>query len=437
MTVPPPDLAVERARETFEAVARDIDLHEPGALSVTRVSLNDLRRRRRRDISSNTGAISLVEHNGTLAWHLGPIAPPGGRDQRRFRVRPWGRTIARKEFVALGQNEIGGYLENLDLQLTPQRGLSQWDVAQKKLLANAIPVQQGKILLFIHGTFSSSEHLFEEMLRAPNGEQFLARAAGHYTQVLAFGHPTVSVSPMINAVDLRNALAGSAAEVDIVCHSRGGLVARWWMEWFDLATARQRRAIFVASPLAGTSLASPARLRAGLNVLANFSKLLGNVGMAVPFMKAPAAILRVIGSVVGVTSRVPLVDAAVAMIPGLNGQSRVANNPELARLNPSPVQVPNYYFVISNFESASVGWNLLKYIRESKIRAAEAAVDLLVFPGENDIVVDTDSMASAAGMKFDPNISLLDFGTNGEVHHTNYFQNQRTLDFICRSFGIP
>ena len=435
MNIRPLAQAVEQARATFETVARDLDLYEPGTLSVARVSLSDLRRRRSQDISANTGAISLVERDGLLSWHLGPIALPGTRGQRRFRVRQLGRTVARKEFVALGQNEIGAYLANLDQQLTPNRGLRQWDPKQNKLHA-ANASRHGKILLFIHGTFSSGEHLFEEMRRAPKGDEFLTRAAHHYTQILAFGHPTVSVSPMINAIDLRNALVGSTADIDIVCHSGGGLIARWWLEAFDTQVNRRRRAIFVASPLAGTSLASPVRLRAGLNVLANFSMLLGTASMAVPFMMAPAAILRVIGSVVGVASRVPLVDAALAMIPGLNAQSRVENNPELIRLNRGPLNAPNYFFVISDFESARAGWNFWKYIRELKIRTAETTVDMLVFPGQNDIVVDTESMTKAAGVEF-PKTNLLDFGTNSEVYHTNYFQNQRTLDFIARSFDIP
>ena len=156
-------------------------------------------------------------------------------------------------------------------------------------------------------------------------------------------------------------------------------------------------------------------------MLANFSKLLGTATMAVPFMKAPAAILRVVGSVVGVTSRMPLVDAAIAMIPGLNGQSLVKNNAELSRLKQCPLNVTNYYFVVSDFESTSAGWNICKYIREAKIRGAETVVDMLVFPGKNDIVVDTDSMTGAAEIAIDPT-RLLDFGTNGEVHHTNYFQ---------------
>jgi hypothetical protein len=46
--------------------------------------------------------------------------------------------------------------------------------------------------------------------------------------------------------------------------------------------------------------------------------------------------------------------------------------------------------------------NICKYIREAKTRGAEAVVDKLVFPGKNDIVVDTDSMTKAAGINIDP-----------------------------------
>jgi len=61
---------------------------------------------------------------------------------------------------------------------------------------------------------------------------------------------------------------------------------------------------------------------------------------------------------------------------------------------------------------------------------------MLVFPGKNDMIVDTESMSNAEGQT-SPSTRVLDFGTNGEVHHTNYFQNQRTLDFIASSFSIP
>jgi hypothetical protein len=157
--------------------------------------------------------------------------------------------------------------------------------------------------------------------------------------------------------------------------------------------------------------------------------------MAVPLMMAPAAILRIIGSVVGVASRTPLVDAAIAMIPGLNAQSRISNNSELSRLNCGALNQPQYFFVRSDFQNTSAGWDLCRLIREAKIRTAEAATDLLVFPDQNDLVVDTMSMTEAPGI-VPGGANLLDYGTNPDVHHTNYFVNPRTIDFIGQSLGI-
>jgi pimeloyl-ACP methyl ester carboxylesterase len=63
----------------------------------------------------------------------------------------------------------------------------------------------------------------------------------------------------------------------VVCHSRGGLVASWLLR---LAPLRVRQVVFVGSPLAGTSLASPYRLRAALDMLANVANALSLVGSA-------------------------------------------------------------------------------------------------------------------------------------------------------------
>jgi alpha-beta hydrolase superfamily lysophospholipase len=381
--------------------------------------------------------ISLVERQGMLLWDLAPQI--NAQNPRLRRARPHlgilGRLVGRKEFKALGPNEVGGFLARLDEGLTPSRGLRQWREPSQKLENIQTVSPTGRILLFIHGTFSKSEHLFDDLTQTVAGQTFLGRASTKYNQILAFDHATVSVSPMLNAVDLRNMLGNSTAEVDIVCHSRGGLVARWWMEIFDLLPARKKRAVFVASPLNGTSLASPVRLRAGLNAMATLSKLLGTVGMAVPFMSAPLAILRVMGSVVAASTRAPLVDAALAMIPGLNGQSRVDNNPELLRLNGNKQNIESYNFVVSNFQSSSPGWQFWRYITEGK-RIAEAAADLLVFPGNNDLVVDTASMTEIPGLAPIAAASLYDFGTNGRVHHTNYFQMEETISFIQRCLDI-
>jgi hypothetical protein len=430
--LPPGEDNVEQARLLFDQVSGDVGLHPAGSLRTAGASLSDLRRGRRRAGVAKVGSISLVERDGMLYWQLGPATYAARPDQRRMGQRRglFGRLISKKDFVALEPNQIGEYLEKLDGQLTPRRGLRQWDPASRTLVEPASISSDKPILLLIHGTFSEGIHLFNDISSVPNGPDFLARASDRY-QILSFDHPTVSISPMLNALDLRTALGETAAPIDIVCHSRGGLVARWWMEALDPFPTRTKRCVFVASPLNGTSLAAPAHLRAGLNAMANLSKLLGHAAMAIPLMKAPAAILRVIGSVVGVASKLPLVDAGLAMIPGLSAQSRTSNNSELRRLNRGPLNAPEYYFVRSDFHSTAVGWDFCKLIRESKIRAAEAAADLLVFPDQNDLVVDFASMTEVPGINLTDR--LWDFGTNGDVHHTNYFQQPQTLDFIRKS----
>ena len=52
----------------------------------------------------------------------------------------------------------------------------------------------------------------------------------------------------------------------MVCHSRGGLVTRWWLEVFQRDLMPRARVVFVASPLMGTGLASPYRLRTALKL---------------------------------------------------------------------------------------------------------------------------------------------------------------------------
>jgi len=390
----------------------------------------------------NSIALSLRERDGILLWEMTSIK---GADLGAIRVRAGsgetnGLELLRREFAKLEPNEISKYLESLDKCLNPLegRGLRTWLPSQGKLIrSNSLP-DKGRFLLIVHGTFSKSEHILDDLQSTQKGREFLLRSCKHYDHVLTFDHPTLSVSPMINALDLVAALGTTQAEIDIVCHSRGGLVCRWWMEFFDRIPHRRKRAVFVASPLSGTSLAAPPKLRAGLSLLANYSKVLGTAAMAVPFAAVPAAILRVIGSVVGVGTKLPFLDAVVAMIPGLSGQSRVSNCYELQRLNSAKLQkAPEYFFICSNFLSESLGWNFWKYFTEGKQKAVDLATDLLVFKGDNDLVVDTESMTELPDRPKMTDPPVLNFGSTSTVHHTNYFVQSKTLDFIGKVLEIP
>ncbi len=104
-------------------------------------------------------------------------------------------------------------------------------------------------------------------------------------------------------------------------------------------------------------------------------------------------------------------------------------------MNRGPLNQPSYFLVRSDFQNTAAGWDFCRYIRGAALHAAEAATDLLVFPGQNDLVVDTASMTEAPGIEMDAT-NTLDFGTNPNAYHTNYFVLSETIEFIGRSLGI-
>ena len=276
--------------------------------------LSDLRRGRRRP--PRMTELALIERQGFVTWEFGrafssrPIPTAGRRAGRRTAIGEKVLFVDRTE--PLGVNQIGQYLMDFDLNLNQdidrQRGwtLRQWHNATEKLLKPVELSKEGPLLVIVHGTGSTCGHIIDELRAAPNdsGKRLLADASRHYAAVLAFDHPTLAFSPMINALDLSKALEpyGDRA-VDIVCHSRGGLVSSWWMHLVD-QRQRKRRCVFVGSPLQGTSLANPARLRESLNLLATYGRLLGDVGQATGFLSLPFAILKVVSAAADFTSRI-------------------------------------------------------------------------------------------------------------------------------------
>jgi triacylglycerol esterase/lipase EstA (alpha/beta hydrolase family) len=409
-------------------------------------TLSDLRRGRR--LRRPPSRYALVERNGLLYWEWGSVISSSRRSgglMRRASRRgaPGRRVIFSDEIPSYGVNQIGKMLLDFDCKRNPaidtQTGwaLRQFQPAIQDLGdPSPIPPEPGKLFVLVHGTASSASHIVNEIKQAPSGPQLLADIAKHYQAFLALEHPTVAFSPVLNAMDLASALLPYGdRDVDIVCHSRGGLVSSWWMNMVD-RSARNKRCIFVGSPLGGTSLANPARLRGSLHLLANYGKLLGDLASASGFLTLPMTIIKAISSVVDFTASMPLLDAGLAMIPGLCAQSRIDNNPELARLSQRSMAKggpPTQFYIQANFNSEDPGWKIWRYVTDDPLlRAADAAVDLFVFSGKNDLIVDMDAMGNLAGapsLKYD--------GQNSQVHHTNYFRQAKTIDHIRTWFSIP
>jgi len=395
-------------------------------------------KRRKVGTPSPTGAgeavLQVVDRDGVL--HVEQAEPAAATGRRR---RGQGDTAAAADikyervFERLGRSQIGTWLEGLDKKLTPKRGLRHWGDDGLQPIAS-VPAT-GRLLLLIHGTFSDSETLVRNIGENPQGADFFDWARGHYSHILTFDHPTLSVSPMLNARALALALGETRAAIDVICHSRGGLVTRWWLDAFDRAPPQKRRVVFVGSPLAGTGLAAPTNIRGSLSLLSNIGTALGAATAAVPFLTVLTGVFRVVTSVTSLAAKTPAVDAAIALVPGLAAQSRSGDNPELISLRQGACSAAGRYFTVqSNFESEQHGWRFWKYFRQVGDQATDALTDL-VFEGHNDLVVDTGSMVDLSDHLSIPDEQVLDFGTTSVVHHTNYFAQPKTLAFIRERFA--
>ena len=387
--------------------------------------------------------VALVRDDDVLRWIYDP--PPVSLSRRRSR-RALGLVDEREvvhgfQFLEVPPNEIRAKLRDLDHRLNDHHGLwsCTWAPVQAAAAGGAIhtvkrapvskPKELGKrVLLLIHGTFSSSDMYFEELTATPEGTALLTAASKTYDAILAFDHPTLWIPPWANALRLQAALEGYTGTIDVICHSRGGLVCAWWM-YMD--RTRQTNVVFVGSPLEGTSLAAPAKLKNALDLLANLARGVGTVAntaaTVVPLLGAAAGLMKIVGGVLTLGARTPLLDAGVALVPGLAAQSRDETNYELKELLNStwPSRV-NMFALTSNFEppeNTDPWWKFWTRFRGAPTKLADWGADK-IFGGANDLVVDTNSMNLLGNVRIK---DTFDFTSIRPVHHCAYFRQPEAV----------
>jgi pimeloyl-ACP methyl ester carboxylesterase len=438
-------------------------LYEPGVEE--RATVAELRRRRRRVANSPDSpmkAVSLVEENGVLFWRDGIAGSNAASRSRRRRARRRGEPASSaslvlvREFPVLKPNKIGAAIAAIDQRLNPAikaelrsrlrplRFVNNQFVLEEPEDADVKGPFAGRTLLFVHGTFSSATNMLGEFKLPGPTREFLGRALqgdAKYDRILFFDHPTLAVSPIINALELGRALAGSTGQIDVIAHSRGGLVVRWWLEAFGhaLGLAPETRvcAVLVGSPLRGTSLAAPDKVKNAFSLISNIGtfaeKTLSLAGAANPFLWVAGKLVEVVVSVTGALANTPLIDALVSIAPGLSGQSAVTNNYEINRLRLGPAAVsPAYHAIVSNFETADPGWQFWKYFRKTEIADAASSI---IFEKENDLVVDTASMVDF-GVEGLTLAGKHDFGNRDDVWHCSYFRQAATIDYLKETFKV-
>jgi pimeloyl-ACP methyl ester carboxylesterase len=433
-----PALSIDRQADLWRLAAAVLGPEPPREAR----DISIARRRRRAFQANDTDPCAVVElrrdPDGSLHWIYSPSRVAGAGSGRR---RGWRASVSAIDdvvkafrFAALGTNRITEGLIDLDQRLTPNQGLKRWDVRRRELVALDATPLKGRTLLFVHGTFSKCQMFFDELGATASGRALLDgwSKGSRYAHILAFDHATLSVGAWSNGIDLAAALRTVAGPIDVICHSRGGLVVSWALRLTPLPI---RKLVFVGSPLTGTSLAAPDRLRDALTRLANFADAAAAAGAAlssvVPFAAGAAGLAKVCGSALRLGDT-PLVDAAVLLVPGLASQQRTQHSETQKLFGDHWLRVPQMFGIGCDFQPAEADEPLWKFWRRyTNIgdQVKNAAADF-VFEQENDLVVDLAAMqqlgeassGKPAAMQMTFKALSIDEGSR-KTHHTNYFRN--------------
>lgn len=227
-------------------------------------------------------------------------------------------------------------------------------------------MRDGRALLFVHGTCSTSQGGFGALDPAV-WAQLSARYGG---RVFAFDHPTLSVDPLSNVETLTTLLpTGAPLKVDIVAHSRGGLVAR------ALACAATdpsfplqiSRIVHVGVPNAGTELANVKRIGKFVDRISTMLNL------------APDGPLSTIADILdGILTVVKIIGCnGIGELPGLSAMDPAAK--WLPTLGARPAAPHISYAIGSDYEPSGGVLQL--------VRVPNTVTDLIFGLLPNDMVV--------------------------------------------------
>jgi hypothetical protein len=303
-----------------------------------------------------------------------------------------------------------------------------------RLPANSVG---GPVLVFLHGTFSSTQGTFQKLwVNHPGSVQTLF---GFYAdRVYALDHSTLGRSPIENAITLVEALL-PGTRLHLVTHSRGGLVAEVLarvcgsraigpaerehfgdrkyasqlaaLERLTRIVADRRitveRVARVACPVRGTLLASK-RLDAYVSVL--------KWGLELAGIPVAPAIVDFLGLVAQRR-------ADPTIMPGLAAQ--IPDSPLVQWLNDSGVDIAGDLRVVAGDLAGDSVTSWLKTLLSDAF-----------YWTDNDLVVQTRGMYGGSPRKGGATF-LLDQG--GGVSHFNYFSNDRTADAVVNALtqGVP
>lgn len=421
------------------------------------------------EVAPDEHAVVLVEEDGYYSWVTGTkeapspttrrgpatavvtfeipfatTAPDGERLTRGVISDALIRPVTTIVFRFAARLVIGQLVKRLERAIEPGVvKIDQVDPTTWTKLADPKAVQlptdrRARVLLLVHGTFSSTRGGFGSFIGTDIGKHLIERAVADYDAVLGFDHRTLSEDPLENAEQLLTALralpADAGVDVDVVTHSRGALVARSLVEHVMESDDRLTigKVVMVAGPNAGTLLASPKNWKTLVDLYTNLAVAVCRViGIAAPPAATVTTILRESLQALAILVKAIVAEAADEQrVAGLGAM--VPDGTFIADINRSaapghPITAA-YYTVSSDFEVTGLS-GPQELPDKLKRLVADGFVDQLM--GEaNDLVVDVKSMTA-----IDPGTPGLihqsfALGDNPRTYHCSYFVDQSVLEAI-------
>jgi hypothetical protein len=250
-------------------------------------------------------------------------------------------------------------------------------------------IAQGRALLFIHGIFSNCTDTFNPL----DDPTWVALKAAYPGRILAFDHPTASVSPEDNVkAFLAQIPPGVKLDIDIVAHSRGGLVARilaGQLSHLKVKNVKVGKIVFAGTPNGGTAITAPANWNALVDRFTNMLKLVppGPWTQTTTTFEGVLEMVKVIG------------ESAEQVLPGLNAME--PGSPLLVALGLFSGARPEYFAIDTNFVPLPAFAHIFA-VKDNTVSAGDAVIDIVFQHRPNDVAVPTIGVGDPGDSDVDP-----------------------------------
>jgi hypothetical protein len=279
-----------------------------------------------------------------------------------------------------------------------------------------------RALGFIHGTVDRCSSCFgsDSPMRGAITPELVDHLTRLYDgQMFAFDHPTATVLPDQNADWLIKNLPTPTSPVtlDLVAHSRGGLVARA-LRTKDRALKEKKitlgKIVYVGTPNAGTNLVDPKRdeARLGEVLITIYTNIFSNLGG-----EEAKRGLQFLAHVIALTIGIPM-----AELPGFAAMAPAPNDAFLKLLNATPPEQRPDDFAIA------AEWDPGQTTRDRILSMIDKMVRPIHTPHLNDLVVPTDGVGGplTPGYFQIAEKRTMRFSSKLDVYHLSYFGRPET-----------